>query len=156
MSKFYGAIGYSVAEEIRPGVWGEKITVRDYYGDVIRNTRQYQSSDNLNDNLNVSNEFSIVADPFAYANFHSMRFIEYMGAKWKISNVEVKYPRLILTVGGVYNEQTTETAECFMRHPLVSKQRTRVSCLFSTTVIGKNEIPRHRLRSRRYREYVCE
>ena len=60
--------------------------------------------------LNVSNEFSIVADPFAYANFHSMRFIEYMGAKWKISNVEVQYPRLILTVGGVYNEQTTETA----------------------------------------------
>ena len=101
MSKFYGAIGYSVTEEIRPGVWGEKI---------IRNTRQYQSSDNLNDNLNVSNEFSIVADPFAYANFHSMRFIEYMGAKWKISNVEVQYPRLILTVGGVYNEQTTETA----------------------------------------------
>ena len=95
MSKFYGAIGYSVTEEIRPGVWGEKITVRDYYGDVIRNTRQYQSSDNLNDNLNVSNE---------------LRFIEYMGAKWKISNVEVQYPRLILTVGGVYNEQTTETA----------------------------------------------
>ena len=102
MSKFYGAIGYSVTAEIRPGVWGGKIT--------IRNTRQYQSSDNLNDNLNVSNEFSIVADPFAYANFHSMRFIEYMGAKWKISNVEVQYPRLILTVGGVYNEQTTETA----------------------------------------------
>ena len=75
MSKFYGAIGYAVTEEIRPGVWGEKITVRDYYGDVIRNTRQYQSSDNLNDNLNVSNEISIVADPFAYANFHSMRFI---------------------------------------------------------------------------------
>ena len=104
MSKFYGSIGYAVTEEIRPGVWGEKITVRNYYGDIIRNTRQYQSSDNLNDNLNVSNEFSIVADPFAYANF------QYMGAKWKISNVEVQYPRLILTVGGVYNEQTTETA----------------------------------------------
>ena len=95
MSKFYGSIGYAVTEEIRPGVCGEKITVRNYYGDIIRNTRQYQSSDNLNDNLNVSNEFSIVADPFAYANFHSMRFIEYMGAKWKISNVEVQYPRLI-------------------------------------------------------------
>ena len=77
---------------------------------VVGRKRMNQSSDNLNDNLNVSNEFSIVADPFAYANFHSMRFIEYMGAKWKISNVEVQYPRLILTVGGVYNEQTTETA----------------------------------------------
>ena len=92
MSKFYGAIGYSVTEENRPGVWGEKITVRDYYGDVIRNTRQYQSSDNLNDNLNVSNEFSIVADPFAYANFHSMRFIEYMGLNGKFQMLKFSIP----------------------------------------------------------------
>lgn len=32
MSKFYGSIGYAVTEEIRPGVRGEKITVRNYYG----------------------------------------------------------------------------------------------------------------------------
>ena len=92
MSKFYGSIGYAVIEEIRPGVWGEKITVRNYYGDVIRNTRQYQSSDNLNDNLNVSNEFSIVADPFAYANFHSMRFIEYMGLNGKFQMLKFSIP----------------------------------------------------------------
>lgn len=110
MSKFFGNIGYAINKEIRPGVWADKIEVRSYYGDVIRDTRQYQTSDSLNDNLNVSNQFSIVADPFAYENFHSMKYIEYMGAKWKISNIEVKYPRLILTVGGVYNESTTETA----------------------------------------------
>lgn len=110
MSKFFGRIGYAVNAEIRPGVWGDKLTVREYYGDVIRDTRQYQTSDSLNDNLNVSNQFSIVADPFAYENFHAMKYIEYMGTKWKISNVEVQYPRLILTVGGVYNESTTETA----------------------------------------------
>lgn len=110
MSKFFGSIGYAVNEEIRPGVWGDKITVREYYGDVIRDTRQYQSTDTLNDNLNISNQFSVVADPFAYENFHAMKYIEYMGTKWKIENVEVQYPRLILTVRGVYNEQTTETA----------------------------------------------
>lgn len=110
MSKFYGSIGYAIMSEIRPGVWGEIITLRPYYGDVTRNTWQYNSSDKLNDDINVSNEFSIIADPFAYENFHSMRFIDYMGAKWKISNVEVRYPRLILTVGGVYNEQTHEIA----------------------------------------------
>lgn len=108
MSKFSGVIGYAVNAEIRPGVWGDKIEVRKYFGDVIRNTRQYQSSDTLNDNLNVSNQFSILADPFAYENFHAMKYIEYMGTKWKISNVEVQYPRLILTVGGVYNEPTVE------------------------------------------------
>lgn len=110
MSKFFGSIGYAVNEEIRPGVWGDKITAREYFGDVIRDTRQYQSDDTLNDNLNISNQFSIVADPFAYENFHAMKYIEYMGTKWKIDNVEVQYPRLILTVRGVYNEQTTETA----------------------------------------------
>lgn len=110
MSKFFGNIGYAINKEIRPGVWGDEIEVRSYYGDVIRDTRQYQTSDSLNDNLNVSNQFSIVADPFAYENFHSMKYIEYMGAKWKISNIEVKYPRLILTVGGVYNESAIETA----------------------------------------------
>lgn len=110
MSKFFGRIGYAINEEIRPGVWRDKPTVREYYGDVIRDTRQYQASDTLNDNLNISNQFSIVADPFAYENFHAMKYVEYMGTKWKISNVEVQYPRLILTAGGVYNEQTTETA----------------------------------------------
>lgn len=110
MSKFYGTIGYSVTTEIRPGVWDEVITERDYFGDLVRNTRQYQTSDKLNDNLNISNEISIVADPFAYENFHSMRYVKFMGAKWKISNVEVQYPRLILTVGGVYNERPANTA----------------------------------------------
>ena len=76
-----------------------------YYGELIRNTRRLQTTDQLNDNINVANEISIVADPFANENFHSMRYVEFMGAKWKISNVEVQYPRLILTIGGVYNAQ---------------------------------------------------
>ena len=107
MAKFYGAIGYAVTEEMKPGVWMEKITERMYYGDLTRNTRKLQSTDQLNDNINVANEISIVADPFANENFHSMKYVEFMGAKWKITSVEVQYPRLILTVGGVYNGEQT-------------------------------------------------
>ena len=103
MAKFYGAIGYAVTEETAPGVWTERITERMYYGELVRNTRKLQTVDQLNDNINVANEVSILADPFAYENFHSMRYVEFMGAKWKVTNVEVQYPRLILTVGGVYN-----------------------------------------------------
>lgn len=103
MAKFYGKIGYAVTEETAPGVWKEQITEREYYGDLIRNTRSLQSSGQLNDNINISNELSIVADPFANQNFHNMRYVEYMGTRWKISNVRVEYPRLILTLGGVYN-----------------------------------------------------
>lgn len=103
MAKFFGKIGYATTVETKPGVWVEKITERNYYGDIVRNTRRLQSADQLNDNINVANEISIVADPFAYQNFYSMRYVEFMGARWKISNVEVQHPRLILTVGGLYN-----------------------------------------------------
>ena len=102
MAKFYGVIGYAVTEETKPGVWTEKIIERMYLCDLTRNTRSLQSAEQLNDNINVANEISIVADPFANENFHSMRYVEFMGAKWKVTSVEVQYPRLILTVGGVY------------------------------------------------------
>lgn len=104
MAKFYGEIGYAVTVEMSPGVWDEQITERTYYGDLIRDTRRLQSSETLNDNINIANEISIVADPFANENFYSMRYVVFRGAKWKISNVEVQYPRLILTIGGVYND----------------------------------------------------
>lgn len=104
MAKFYGNIGYATNEQVSPGVWVDSIKDRPYYGELGRNVLKIQSSEHLNDNVNIANEISIIADAYAYENFHSMRYIEFMGAKWKITNVEVKHPRLILTVGGVYNE----------------------------------------------------
>ena len=104
MAKFYGSIGYAETVETSPGVWKEQITKREYFGELVRNTRKLQTADQVNDNININNEVSIIADPYAISNFHSMRYVEFMGTKWKISNVEVKYPRLILTLGGIYNE----------------------------------------------------
>lgn len=105
MAKFYGKIGYASTVETKPGVYEEQIVERFYYGDLIRNIRRLQSADQVNDDINISNEISIVADPYATNNFHTMRYAVFMGTKWKISNVEVSYPRLILTLGGVYNGQ---------------------------------------------------
>lgn len=105
MAKFYGKIGYANTVETKPGVYEEQIVERSYYGDLIRNTRRLQSADQVNDDINIGNEISIVADPYATNNFHTMRYAVFMGTKWKISNVEVSYPRLILTLGGVYNGQ---------------------------------------------------
>ena len=103
MAKFYGTVGYVNTVETEPGMWEEQKTERQYSGELVKNTRRLESSGGVNDNVNISNEVSIVADPYAYENFHAMRYIKFMGAKWKISNVEVRYPRLILTIGGVYN-----------------------------------------------------
>lgn len=103
MAKWYGSIGYAETAETEPGLWEEQITERQYYGDLIRNIRKLQTSGGVNDDINVANEISIVADPYANQNFHAMRYVDFMGAKWKITSVEVQYPRLILTIGGVYN-----------------------------------------------------
>lgn len=103
MAKFYGVIGYGETKETKPGVWKQEITERNYFGDVLQFIRRWESGEHLNDNLNINNKISIVADPFAYEKFHTMRYVEWMGAKWKVTNVEVQYPRLILTIGDVYN-----------------------------------------------------
>ena len=103
MAKWFGKIGYAETVETKPGVWEEKITPREYYGDLLRNSRRLQSTDQVNDDISISNEISIVADPYANEHFYAMRYAEFSGAKWKITNVEVQYPRLILTLGGVWN-----------------------------------------------------
>lgn len=102
--KYYGKIGYVDSIETSPGVWAEsKVIERLYTGDIIRNTRRRDSGENLNDDINVNNEISIVADSFANQNFHLLRYAEWMGTRWKITNVDVQPPRLILSLGGVYN-----------------------------------------------------
>jgi len=103
MAKFYGVIGYSETMETAPGVWEEVITERNYSGDVVKHSKRWQAGDNLNDDLILNNEISVVADPFAYQNFHTMRYIKWMGASWKITKIDVQRPRLILSIGNVYN-----------------------------------------------------
>lgn len=103
MAKFCGKIGYFDSVETESGIWEEQIVERLYYGDLVRNTSKSQSSGGVNDDINIANNISIVADPYANENYQKMKYVELTGSKWKISNVEVNYPRLILTVGGKYN-----------------------------------------------------
>lgn len=104
MARWYGKVGYSELVETSPGVWTPQDTVREYYGDVIRNTTRWAvNSDSTNDDLTVNSQISIVADPFATDKFYSMKWIEFMGAKWKVNSVDPQPPRLLLTLGGVWN-----------------------------------------------------
>ncbi len=103
MAKFYGPIGFAENVKTAPGVWESSIVERKYYGDLLNNVRMLQNSGQINDDINIANKISILADPYAKQNFHAIQYIEFMGTKWKVSNVSVEYPRLILTIGGVYN-----------------------------------------------------
>lgn len=103
MAKWFGKIGYVQTVETAPGVWTPQATERDYFGDVIRQSYRWQTSKSTNDDLNVNNQISIVADQFAYDNSRYIKYAEFMGTNWKVTNVEPQYPRLLLTLGGVYN-----------------------------------------------------
>ena len=109
MAKFYGVIGFEEHQETKPGVYEPIITKRYYSGDILRTSRRHEPNEQLNDNINISNQFSIVADQYAYNHVYSMKYLVYMGAKWKITDVEIQHPRFQLSVGGLYNgdEDTT-------------------------------------------------
>lgn len=109
MAKFCGKIGFASTSEnpVGSGVWVESVSERSYRGDVTRNTRKRDSaSQSINDDILINNTISIVADAYAAQNFFAMRYIRWMGCLWKITNIEVQRPRLILTIGGVYNGPT--------------------------------------------------
>lgn len=105
MAKFCGLIGFSATVKTAPGVYRENIiTERKYAGDVLQNNRKSQEENGqVNDNIKMSNKFSIVADAYANSNFQEIKYVTFAGTKWKVTNIEVLYPRLILTVGDVYN-----------------------------------------------------
>lgn len=103
MAKFYGKIGFGIAVETSPGVWTDTIIEYPYTGDFVRNSRRFTEGENLNNDLSVQNLVSIVADAYANQHFFAMRYVEFSGALWVVSKVDVQSPRLLLTLGGVYN-----------------------------------------------------
>lgn len=108
MARFCDVIGIAQSNvEIRPGVYGDVIVEHKYYGDVLSDTRQLEG-EKVNQDITVGNSISIIGDS-RINTFHALRYIRWMGTLWIISNVEMKSPRLILRLGGVYNGPTATT-----------------------------------------------
>lgn len=103
MAKFYGEIGFSETVETSPGVYVDQIMPHPYYGDIERQGRRWEQGESINDDLIVNNYISIVADDFVRENAGKMKWVSFLGSKWKIQSVEMEYPRIKLTLGGVWN-----------------------------------------------------
>ena len=105
MAKFYGQIGFvtTVEEPEGSGTWVEQVTERNYYGDVNRINRRWEPQSQVNDNITINNEISVLSDPFVSQNIPWIKYVLWTGTKWKVTSVDVQYPRVILSVGGVYN-----------------------------------------------------
>lgn len=108
MARFHGEVGYGTSVETPEGsgVYVDQITEYSYFGDVIRNTKKLESGEHLNNDISVGNSISIVADQFAIEHFFIIKYVRWAGVLWTVTNVEVKSPRLILSLGGVYNGPT--------------------------------------------------
>ena len=105
MTKFYDDIAFSTSyeDENHPGKWVESMRVEKYYGDVTKMYKRAEGSKVIDD-IKINNQISILADPFAFENFHNIKYVKWMGVKWKVDSVDVQYPRLILSIGGIFNE----------------------------------------------------
>lgn len=103
--KFFGKIGFTYDEETAPGVWESKSVEQEAYGDVLSNVRRWENNGQVNDDLNVSNQLSIVASRFIYEHLGAMRYVDWNGTKWQVRSAEIVRPRVILNLGGVYNGQ---------------------------------------------------
>lgn len=109
MERFYGKVGYvntveKIVNGVHTGVWSDPSPIEiNYYGDVLDTSTRWVNGEGLNDDLSVNNKISIIADGYAYQNFSKIKYIEWMGVKWKVTNISVQRPRLILSLGGEYN-----------------------------------------------------
>lgn len=111
MAKWYGKVGYITTVETEPGLWEPQPVERSYYGDLIRNTSKWVSSNSVNDNLSTNNQISILADPYAIQKFHEIKYVEFMDTFWEVSSADIQYPRIILTLGEVYNGDTVRVTD---------------------------------------------
>ena len=106
MAKYFGGVGYRETVETEPGIWKDVVTERPHYGDVLKNYVRNDTNREYTTTIKsptCNNSISIVADPYAFENFHNIVYATYMGTKWVVTTVEVQYPRLLLTLGGVYD-----------------------------------------------------
>lgn len=106
MARFHGRVGFGDTVESQPGVHVDSIVEHSYFGEVVQNRRNLRQGENLNQDISVGNMISIVADAYARGHFFAIRYVEWAGERWTVTNVEVQAPRLILQLGEVYNGPT--------------------------------------------------
>lgn len=105
MAKWYGKVGFAETLETDLDEWTEEIVEKSYPGDILSIRRSMNSGSEINNDITISNTISFIADPYARTNFHKIRYATYMGTKWRVTNVEVSFPRLSMTLGGVWTDE---------------------------------------------------
>ena len=107
--KYYGMLGFENTQEIRPSFYDEQPIERPYYGEIYRKTRQLNDSGYVNGEIGYQLELSILADPYLRNHMDTLRYVtldtKENSTKWTVTSVDpTTYPRMTLSIGGVYND----------------------------------------------------
>lgn len=103
--KWYGKVGFEETVESAPGVYEHNYIEREYFGDVMSLSSRWQTTENVNDDLKINMKISIIADTFLYEQFPFIKYIEFSGHKWSVTEITPNRPRIDLVLGGLYNGQ---------------------------------------------------
>jgi hypothetical protein len=106
MARFHGRVGFGISTETKPGVWSDAMVEHSFFGDVVQNRRILTQGEGVNKNLSVGNSISIVANAYAREHFFAIKYVEWQGVLWAVTDVAVEHPRLVLSLGEVYNGPT--------------------------------------------------
>lgn len=114
MAKYSGKLGLVYPDaETAPGIWApEKVEEVSVKGDTLNLSKSYSpSSQSINDDLTLSKRVSIIASSDLIADTASMRYLTYLGQRWKIVEIDFQRPRLIFTLGGIWNGRIPDIQE---------------------------------------------
>lgn len=103
MAKFAGLVTYVTQVESRPGIWTDESISRLMRGDMLRKGSVGQNDDKVNSDISLNHRVSLVGDEYALNNYYDIKHIQLNGREWEVTSVEVQHPRLILTIGGLWN-----------------------------------------------------
>lgn len=105
MAKCSGKIGFALTVETSPGVFEERIVEKPYKGNITQLNAHVEDENSINSNFRINNNISVVANKYFLENLGHMRYVTYKGLPFKITSFQVIPPRLIFSLGSVYNEQ---------------------------------------------------
>lgn len=111
MAKYAGMIGFAKNVEVESGDYEDVVTERRYRGDILRNNQKFAVGGTTSGELRITNQFSILADNYAFDHISEIRYLEWRGNRWIVDYIDIEYPRLVMTIGGLYNGPQAGIAE---------------------------------------------
>lgn len=102
--KYVGNIGFlSSNTEVTGGIATQPIISKRYFGEIITTSSRLQTQDKINPDVTINNSIAILLDGYLNNNLSNIVYVEFLNKKWSVSSIELRHPRVILSLGGLYN-----------------------------------------------------